>query len=134
MRTIVLDTNCLLAILPSISPYHRVWEELLCGRVCLCVSNDILDEYEEILERKINPEIAKNIIRVILNLPCVKKVIPTYYLHLIEADPDDNKFVDCAFCGEAELIVTNDAHFEVLNNIRFPRFKIVKLQEFMHML
>lgn len=85
MRTIVLDTNCLLAILPSISPYHRVWEELLCGRVCLCVSNDILDE-------------------LILNLLCVKKVIPTYYLHLIEADPDDNKFVDCAFCGEAELI------------------------------
>ena len=25
MRTIVLDTNCLLAILPSVSPYHNVW-------------------------------------------------------------------------------------------------------------
>ena len=23
MRTIVLDTNCLLAILPSVSPYHN---------------------------------------------------------------------------------------------------------------
>ncbi len=31
MRTIVLDTNCLLAILPSVSPYHNVWTGILKG-------------------------------------------------------------------------------------------------------
>ncbi len=130
MRTIVLDTNCLLAILPSVSPYHRVWTDILEGNVCICVSNEILEEYEEILEQKTNAEIAKSVIKLILSAPNLKKVTPTYFLHLIESDPDDNKFVDCAFCGEAELIVTNDAHFDVLKAINFPKFVVMKLQEF----
>lgn len=134
MRTIVLDTNCLLAVLPSISPYHQVWTDLLEGNICLCVSNEILEEYEEILSQKINVEISKAVIKLILSLPNLKKVRPTYFLHLIEVDPDDNKFVDCAFCGEAELIVTNDTHFNVLRDIQFPKILIMKLQEFVKIL
>ena len=134
MRTIVLDTNCLLAILPSVSPYHRVWTDLLEGNICICVSNDILEEYEEILEQKTNAEIAKSVIKLILSAPNLKKVTPTYFLHIIESDPDDNKFVDCAFCGEAELIVTNDAHFDVLKTVNFPKFTVLKLQEFVSLL
>ena len=42
MTRIVLDTNCLLAILPSRSPYHSVWINLLNERLQLCVSNEIL--------------------------------------------------------------------------------------------
>lgn len=134
MRTIVLDTNCLLAILPSVSPYHRVWTDLLEGNICICVSNEILEEYEEIIEQKTNAEIAKSVVKLILSAPNLKKVTPTYFLHLIESDPDDNKFVDCAFCGEAELIVTNDAHFNVLKAINFPKFVVLRLQEFVSLL
>ena len=134
MRTIVLDTNCLLAVLPSISPYHQVWTDLLEGNICLCVSNEILEEYEEVLTQKINVEISKAVIKLILSLPNLKRVRPTYFLHLIEVDPDDNKFVDCAFCGEAELIVTNDTHFDVLREIQFPKIFIMKLQEFLKIL
>lgn len=32
MRTIVLDTNCLLIALPSKSPYHKVWADILDGK------------------------------------------------------------------------------------------------------
>lgn len=52
------------------------------------------------------------------------------FFHLIEADPDDNRFVDCAICGNAELIVTNDAHFNVLKNIDFPIVDVKSIQEF----
>lgn len=45
-------------------------------------------------------------------------------------DPDDNKFVDCAICGGAELIVSNDKHFDVLKAIDFPYVKVMRLQEF----
>lgn len=134
MRTVVLDTNCLLVSLPSLSPYHKVWTDILKGLVCLCVSNDILEEYEEIIGAKTTPDIAKSIIQLIVSLPNLKMVTPTYYLHLIEADPDDNKFVDCAFCGEAELIVTNDAHFNVLKSISFPKLSVFTIQEFMEII
>jgi len=134
MKTIVLDTNCLIASLPSTSPYHQVWTDLLNGNLCLCVSNDILEEYEEIICQKTTPKIAKSVIKDILSLPNLKKVTPTYFLRLIEVDPDDNKFVDCAFCGEAELIVTNDSHFSILKSITFPKISVVTLQEFMKFL
>jgi len=52
------------------------------------------------------------------------------FFHLIEADPDDNKFVDCAICGNAELIVTNDVHFNILKNIDFPIVDVKSIQEF----
>lgn len=130
MKTIVLDTNCLLAILPSISPYHQVWTNLLDGKISMCVSNDILEEYMEILSNRTTPEIAKIVVETILQLPFLKRVSPTFFYHLITVDPDDNKFVDCAICGNAELIVTNDAHFDVLKTIPFPKIEIYKLQEF----
>lgn len=130
MRTIVLDTNCLLATLPSVSPYHKVWTDILEGRICLCISTHILDEYEEIISRKTNPQIAKLVIEAILKVPFLKRVSPTFFYQLIKADPDDNKFVDCAICANAELIVTNDTHFNILKTIKFPKVEIMTLQEF----
>lgn len=130
MRTIVLDTNCLLAILPSISPYHQVWTDILSGEVCICVSNEVLEEYEEILGNKTNSNVARAVVRAILEAPKLKRVEPTFFYHMITADPDDNKFVDCAVCGNAELLVTNDAHFDILKTIDFPKVEIIKLQEY----
>ena len=37
----------------------------------------------------------------------------------ITSDPDDSKFVDCAICGQAEYLVSNDNHFKILNDIKF---------------
>ncbi|MCF0119527.1 MAG: putative toxin-antitoxin system toxin component, PIN family, partial [Limosilactobacillus mucosae] len=127
MRVIVLDTNCLLAILPSISPYHRLWREILNGSVDLCISTEILEEYEEILAQRTTPNIARLVLEAIISAPKVKLVNPTYFYHLITSDPDDNKFVDCAICGNADLIVTNDSHFDVLRTIDFPKVEIIRL-------
>ena len=48
---IVLDTNCLVQIISPHSKFHDVWLSLAEGRNVLCVSNEIIDEYVEILER-----------------------------------------------------------------------------------
>ena len=117
MRRIVLDTNCLLQSLPTHSPYHRVWTEVLAGRISLCVNTEILNEYEEILASKTTREIAQNVVEAIARLHTT--VYQETYIHfgLITQDVDDNKFVDCAVAADAEYIVTNDAHFSVLKEI-----------------
>ncbi len=48
---IVLDTNSLIQSVPRQSRYHIVWESLVKGEHVLCVSNEILEEYLEILQR-----------------------------------------------------------------------------------
>ena len=50
---------------------------------------------------------------------------------LIVADPDDNKFVDCAIVANAEFIVTNDSHFDVLSTISFPQVAVKGIDEFL---
>lgn len=52
---LVLDTNILLVSISSKSAYHWIFEALLADEFDLCVTHDILLEYEEIIERKFNP-------------------------------------------------------------------------------
>ena len=100
------------------------------GHICLCVNTDILNEYEEIIAEKTNSEIAHNVVEAIARLHTTK--FQKVYIHfgLIEADPDDNKFVDCAVAANVEYIVTNDSHFNVLKQIPFPRLTVLTLDEF----
>ena len=109
MRRIVLDTNCLIAILPSKSPYHQVWVDFLAERLELCVSTEILLEYEEIITQMISRQFADIVIKTLLNKQNLIRITPMWRFNLITSDPDDNKFVDCALCGQAEYIVSNDS-------------------------
>ncbi len=110
-RRIVLDTNGLIQSIPSASPYHKIWTDFLEGRLVLCVTTSILEEYEEILMRLVGEHAASDVVNVILNCSSTSLVNTYYDFNLIEADPDDNKFVDCAIAANAEFIVTEDRHF-----------------------
>ena len=134
MRKIVLDTNCLLMSLPKISPYRMIWDDFLKGKLTLCVTNEIVEEYLEILSQKTTHEIASNVVSVILSQSNVEFVTPYYKMHLIQADEDDNKFVDCAFIAGASCIVSNDANFKILNEINFPKIFVLKIKEFIDLL
>ena len=133
MRRIVIDTNCLVAILPSKSPYHKVWTDFLEQRLEICVSNEILMEYEEIISEKTSPAFAEAIIKTLINKPNFIRVYPTWRFGYIVTDPDDNKFVDCAICGRAELLFSNDKHFNVLKDIGFPYVKVLTIQDFVQL-
>ena len=131
---IVLDTNCLIASLSKKGNYFLVWQGLHQGKYTLCVSNEILEEYEEILSQKTNAIIASNVIQVIINSPFVEFINTYFHFHLIEQDKDDNKFVDCAIAANAKYIVSEDAHFKQLKNIPFPIVNVIRLGEFMEQL
>ena len=130
MQLIVLDTYCLLQVLPSRSKYHKVWDRILDGSISLCVNTEILEEYEEIIGAKTNKRIAHNVVEAIARLSstCFQSV----YVHfrLIEQDLDDNKFVDCAIAAGAEFVVSNDSHFDVLKNIKWPAVNVLKLEDY----
>ena len=127
---IVLDTNCLLASLSRRGAYFNVWKGLQQGKYTLCVSNEILEEYEEILTQSTNSIIASNVVQTLLNAPTVELIEPFYRFNLIKNDPDDNKFVDCAIASNATYIVSNDSHFDILKQIDFPKLVVKRIQEF----
>jgi predicted nucleic acid-binding protein len=55
---------------------------------------------------------------------------PAFRFNLITADPDDNKFVDCAIVANADYIVSQDNHFNVLKKIDFPKLNVIRIEEF----
>ncbi len=58
------------------------------------------------------------------------QVTPFFKFNLIDADPDDNKFVDCAIAAGARFLVSNDHHYDVLKNTKYPRVEVISLSEF----
>ena len=134
MMNVVLDTNCLLMSLARYGQYYDVWRKLVAGEYVLCYTNDILAEYEEVLTQKLGSTIAGNVISTLLNLQNTKQVEVFYKMQMIKADPDDNKFVDCAFKANAHFIVTQDHHFDVLNEIDYPKIFVMSIDEFLSVL
>lgn len=129
MDALVLDTNSLIQSLPKRSQYHDLWVSLFDGRNILCVTNEILEEYEEILENKTSSELASLVIKAIINNPYTQLITPYYNFNLITTDADDNKFVDCAVAAAAKFIVTEDRHFSILREIDFPKVNIISLDD-----
>ena len=97
----------------------------------MCVTTEILNEYEEILSRYTSPVVGRMVVEAILRANNVVRVDAQFRFGLIESDPDDNKFVDCAIVANAEYIVTDDAHFDVLKDIPFPRVLVMTAEAFL---
>ncbi len=131
---IVLDTNCLIAALSRNSEFYPVWKNFQQGSYILCVTNEILEEYQEIIAQKTSEVVAENVINLLLKSENVMFVDSYFRLQLIESDVDDNKFVDCAFAADATYIVSDDKHFDILANISFPQILVLKLKEFLNRL
>lgn len=131
MENVVIDTNCLIMAVSSRSNYHKIWQSFLNGEYTLCISNEILEEYAEVISRNISVNVARYVVFTILERKNVSLITPYYNWKLITADPDDNKFVDCAIAANAKFIVTGDHHFNVLKDIPFPSVPVVNIDEFL---
>ena len=113
----VVDTNVFVSrYLSPTGTCALVFRYLDLGRFHLAVAQSILDEYERVLR---SPKIAsrhnlseEQIVRAtrfvrrrslyIADLPDQLKVI--------DVDPKDDKFVECAVAGGADMIVSGDRH------------------------
>lgn len=132
MDSYVIDTNCLIMMISAQNKYHDIWNAFLSGKFYLCVSTEILEEYEEVISRNLSPRLATYILYTITERNNVRRLSPAYRFRLIESDPDDNKFVDCAIVANAKFIVTEDHHFNVLKQVSFPKVDIENIDSFYH--
>lgn len=127
---IVLDTNSLIMSISPNSSYRSVWDAFLRGDYTLCITNEIMEEYAEVLARNISPRVSEAIVYAILVRPNVLRFDSHFSFGLITVDADDNKFVDCAIVANAHFIVTEDKHFNALKNIEFPHVDVIGIDDF----
>lgn len=126
----VIDTNCLLASIPPQSSHYWLYLAFKDLRFEWLISNEILTEYEEKLANKYSTETANLVLSILNVAPNVIFDEPYFKWNLVENDPDDNKFADLTISGNADYLVTNDKHFNVLKKLEFPKVNIVTMDEF----
>ena len=131
MQRLVVDTNCLLASINPRGAYFKLYELFIAKAYEWVISNEILTEYEEQVTRRYSASTAQQVHEVLITASNTYLQEAYYKWQLIEADLDDNKFVDVAIAANADYLVTNDRHFEVLRQLEFPRVPVISLQEFL---
>ncbi len=107
---------------------------LIEGKFNVYLIKDILLEYEEKTADIFSQNTAELLIGTLNTSSSVHFIDVFFNLNLINKDQDDNKFVDCAFAANAHFIVTNNKHFNVLQNIDFSKLNIISLGDFADLL
>ena len=127
---LVVDTNIFFSGFNPNGYYYPILNGIYSEKYKLLVSTSILLEYEEILQSVFSEELLDYFWLFILTSDNVVFVNPTFNFQLPFADVDDQKFVDCAVCGGADFLITNDKHYNMLKNINFPNVNIIKGKTF----
>ncbi len=126
---LVVDANCLLQLLPSISHYHWIWSYFRERKFYWAFTTEILLEYEEVFSRWAPTNVVHNTIRAIVDSPNGIEVNPSYFWQIIDQDKDDNKYFDCSVAANADYIISDDRHFNILETTNFPKMRRLKINE-----
>jgi len=128
---VVFDTNIFVSafVIPG-SFAEKAILRIIDGIDTLVLSKDILDELLSILSLKFSRE-REEISRVAFMLSELSEwVIPTIRLDILE-DKADNRILECAVYGRADVIVTGDKR--MLRLREYGGVKIVSLKKYIEL-
>ena len=113
MAKVVIDTNVFISSFFWGTPRKviNLWKD---GDIVLCLSQKIVEEYIEVLNRlglKDKNEIIKLTKLFAEGYNSVFTAI-TPTLFIVEEDPDDNKFIECAVALDCKIIISGDKHLK----------------------
>lgn len=134
MYRLVVDTNVIVSASIRIGkPYQLLLEILFGGKCTLVMSNEIISEIREVLGK---PKLClgeNDINGVVLPLESLSDIIETKSkLRVVKEDHDDDIFVDAAFDGRADYIVSGDRH--LLNLKEYRGIRVVTAAEMLGIL
>jgi putative PIN family toxin of toxin-antitoxin system len=131
---VVIDSNVLLVAVGKRSRFRPIWQAFMNGDYQIVISEEIIHEYEEILNEHSAPGVTELVMEILSVSPDVIYKRIYYAWNMIKSDPDDNKFFDAAVAGNVDFLVTNDSHFNDLLHINFPRINIINANYFLTVL
>ena len=129
MSRVVLDTNVYISALLFGGFPGSVLDLAILGAFTLILSPALLDELDEKLRAKFEMTMEDTAF-LRARLETLGEIVePGEVLKVIVDDPDDNRVLECAVKGKADLIVSGDRHLLKLGMYR--GIKIVTVRQFM---
>ena len=131
MSRVVVDTNGFISSFFGRNPRKLIdlWKS---GEITLCLSKPIIDEYIEVLRRLElqNEKEIDELLSLFAHGFHVVFTAKTPELHIVEKDPDDNMFIECAVALKAEFVITGDKVLKAIQE--YMNTKIVSPNEFLN--
>lgn len=100
------------------------------GRFSLCLSTEILLEYEEKFGLFWGNEVSHNLLGVLLTSENISLHVVYFNFHLVQGDADDNKFADIYLSSAADILVSNDSKVLKISENDFPPVTVMSLETF----
>jgi len=118
MKRIVLDTNVLVSSVLG-GTLDFIWTRWLAGQFRLVVSDDMIGEYYDVLNRPklhLDRQTIERITAYVVH--SADYVTPAEHVHLVERDRSDNKILEAAVAAQADCIVSGDHHLLQIKEFR----------------
>lgn len=126
---VVIDTNVFISSFFGGNPRRIIsyWEK---GEIIWCVSKSIIDEYIEILKRLglKNEKELDDLLNLFAKGFNLIYSANTPHLQIVDDDPDDDKFIECAVALKSNYVVSGDKHLTSLKE--YMGIKILTPLEF----
>ena len=118
MKRVVPDTNVLVSALQFGGRPRDLLDLAIDGQIDLAISEAIIAETLRVLRDKFHraPEWVAETDRQLRII--TRFVQPTESINVIEADPTDDRILECAVAAEAKVIVSGDTHLLSLGSFR----------------
>jgi len=127
---VVIDTNVFVSSFFGGNPRKIIdlWKK---GKISLCVSKNILDEYIEVLQRigLGDGREVEELLSLFAKGFNILFTTKTPKIKAVRDDPDDDKFIECAVELKAEVIITGDKALKAMNE--YMEIKILTPQQFL---
>lgn len=128
---VVFDTNIFISafIIPG-SLAEKAIIKIIEGEDFLLISKDIIDEVLSVLSSKFGRD-REGLSRIAVTLSELAELVkPARRIKLFKDEPD-NRILECAIYGEADLLVTGDK--EILQLREYKGVKIISLKGYLEL-
>ena len=128
---VVFDTNIFISalVIPG-SLAERAILKIIEGKDCLLISKNIIDEVLSVLSSKFGRD-GEALSHVALTLSELAEWVSPGRRVKIFRDEPDNRILECAIYGWANLLVTGDK--EILQLKEYKGVKIISLKEYLEL-
>lgn len=115
---VVLDTNVYFSAFSNRGVPYQLWQRALHGDYRLFISPPLMRELADVLRNDLTWSEVEIVAQLKLLSRVASVVIPTETLNVVVNDPDDDRILECAVAGKADLIVSGDHHLTKLRSYR----------------
>lgn len=122
MLKLVLDTNVFISGIIFGGNARTILNLIIQGKLKLYISDEILSELKDVLQRDKFGFPLKNIYHILNEIDLISELVsPTFHHNIVERDPKDNIVIDCAVAAGVDYVITGDhdlLEMKVFGNIK----------------